>query len=313
MPAITAKSPGKTILFGEHAVVYGFPAIAVPLNSISLQTTFIGLPGEAPGTIIIRNRETGTDARFADLPQQDTIRAAIQYTTDHLSLKHLPATEISISSTIPIASGLGSSAALASALVRGFSQYLGFNLSDQQVNEIAYEVEKIQHGTPSGIDNSVVTYNRPVYYIKGKAIEFLTLDQPISIVVADTGIPTHTGEVVAQVRANREAQLELIDPLLEQMGAIAEKARQELLAGRLDALGQLMSENHHALQQLGVSCAELDKLVDSALEAGALGAKLCGSGQGGNMVAIAKAEDVNSIRDALLENGAVRALSATVE
>ena len=223
MPAITAKCPGKTIFFGEHAVVYGFPAIAVPLNSICLQTTFIGLPGEMPGTILIRNKETGTDSKFSDLPQRDTIRAAIQFTADHLSLSHLPATEITISSTIPIASGLGSSAALASALVRGFSQYLGFNLSSQQVNEIAFEVEKIQHGTPSGVDNSVVTYNQPVYYIKEKAIEFLKFGQPVTIVVADTGIPTHTGEVVSQVRAKRDNEPQLIDPLLEQIGDISKK------------------------------------------------------------------------------------------
>ena len=313
MPAITAKSPGKTIFFGEHAVVYGFPAIAVPLNSISLQTTFIGLPGEIPGTILIRNKETGTDSKFSDLPQHDTIRAAIQYTADHLSLSHLPATEITISSTIPIASGLGSSAALASTLIRGFSQYLGFNLSDQQVNEIAYEVEKIQHGTPSGIDNSVVTYNQPVYYIKGEALEFLKFGQPATIVVADTGIPTHTGEVVSQVRKKRDEKPELIDPLLKHIGDISKIAKQELLAGHLDIVGKLMGENHMALQQLGVSCPELDRLVNSAMAAGALGAKLCGSGQGGNMVAIAREADLNKIKDALMASGAVRALIATVE
>ena len=113
-------------------------------------------------------------------------------TSQALGLEHIPATEITISSTIPIASGLGSSAALAAAFIRGFSQYLGFRLDDERVNELAFEMEKLQHGTPSGIDNTVIVHQKPIYFIKGQTIEHLVLGQPITLILADTGVRSLT-------------------------------------------------------------------------------------------------------------------------
>lgn len=313
MPAISVSSPGKTILFGEHAVVYGHPAIAVPLTSIHLKASFLGLPGQAAGTIRVRNANTGQDELLSDLAVDDPVRAALQYTADYVKVPRLSATEISISSTIPIASGLGSSAALASTLIRGFSRYLGFNLSDQQINDLSYEVEKIQHGTPSGIDNTVITYKQPIYYIKGQPVQFLKFRKAITIIVADTGIPSLTKETVAQVKADLDQQPKVVKPLLEQMGLIAKNAKKELCSGNIEEIGHLMTENQDLLKQLGVSCPELDKLVAAALSAGALGAKLCGSGKGGNIVAVVHPEDAEKIKSELLANGAVSALIARVE
>lgn len=312
MPAISVKSPGKTILFGEHAVVYGHPAIAVPLNSIRLRVGLIGLPNQPQGRIIIHNHDTGQIDDLSTLEKDHPIKAAIRITANALKLKHLPATELNISSSIPIASGLGSSAALASAIIRGFSQYLGFNLSNQEINDLAFEIEKIQHGTPSGIDNSVITYNKPVYFIKDQPIKFLQFKDPVHLVIANTGIHSLTKEVVTEVRVKLEQQPENFSSLLDQIGSIAKTAKENLIKGDLEDTGQLMSENHNLLVQLGVSCPELDMLVDTAMNQGALGAKLCGSGKGGNMIALVEAQQSDKIKEALLSKGAVSALSAKV-
>jgi len=313
MPAITCKSPGKTILFGEHAVVYGFPAIAVPIDAVHLKVSILGAPDQPAGVIRIRNNDTGEDVLLSELPEQNPVKAAILFTAASLNIDRFPAATINISSTIPVASGLGSSAALAVALVRGFSQFLGFNLSNERVNNLAFEVEKIHHGTPSGIDNSVVAFNQPLYFVKGQPLEFLVFKKPLTLVVADSGIRSLTREVVAEVRNRKEQHPDSITPLLSRIGGIAETAKEELREMDLAAIGDLMNENHRLLIELDVSCPELDKLVQAARQAGALGAKLCGSGKGGNMVALAQTGQAEIIRDALKANGALNALITEVK
>jgi len=312
VPAITVKAPGKTILFGEHAVVYGHPAIAVPLNSINLKATLIGKPDQPSDTLTIRNKNSGESFFYSSLPENDPIKAAIQITANHLHLDHLPATEITLSSSIPIASGLGSSAALAVALIRGFSQFLGFNLTNEQVNSLAFKVEKIQHETPSGIDNSVITFNRPIYFIKGDPIEFLQFRKSFTIIVADTGIKSLTRESVKDVRKKLEQYPDSINPILNRIGEIARSAKVELVNGNQGNIGRLMNENHELLTQLGVSCPELDHLVQIARQHKAYGAKLCGSGKGGNIVAMADNTQSEEIKNALLEGGAISALIARI-
>ncbi len=312
MPAISVKSPGKTILFGEHAVVYGHPAIAVPIKTINLEVKLIARPDYPQGKITIQNHNSGSLEELADLEENNPIKASIRILKKAFNLDHMPAAELHISSQIPIASGLGSSAALAVAIVRGFSQYLGFNLSNQRINELAYEVEIIQHGTPSGIDNSVITYNQPVFYIKDQPIEFLKFKNPFHLILANSGIHSLTKEVVAEVRESLNQDPDRINPLLESMGEIARSAKLELTKGNLQSTGRLMTENHKLLNELGVSCSELDELVNTALDEGALGAKLCGSGKGGNMVALVEASQSSRIKQSLLAKGAVSALSTIV-
>jgi mevalonate kinase len=123
MTAITSKAPGKTILFGEHAVVYGYPAIAVPINSVQMKINIQAEPTQPADAIHILNRGTGQNVLVTDLPEQDPIRATLRIIGTELKIDHYPAATVSISSTIPIASGLGSSAALAVALIRSFSNF----------------------------------------------------------------------------------------------------------------------------------------------------------------------------------------------
>lgn len=311
MPSTSTSVPGKTILFGEHAAVYGYPAIAVPLDSIFINIKLSIRPNEND-TIII-NDDLGENLLLENIRPDHIYRTAISAILDALKLKKLPAIEIRISSNIPVSSGLGSSAALAVCLVKALSGFLGYKLNDEQINETAYRIEVFQHGTPSGIDNTVVTYNKPVLFKKGYPPTFLKTRKPLTLVVADTGVRSKTKETVAQVKMNREANPSLFNKLFENIGKIAISAKKEFENGNSEALGKLMTENHALLQKLGVSCSELDRLVEESLNQGALGAKLCGSGKGGNIVAICDDNRAKSIKASLLNNGSTNCFISKIE
>ena len=225
-------APGKIILFGEHAVVYGQPALAVPVNQVYAEAEVsdidrVGIWVDAPD---IRLR-----AEHSRLALDDALRAAIQYViakraqpdetisafTSSAQNERDKGIKIKVSSTIPLASGLGSGAAVSVAIIRALSAHLGQPFTDEQVNEIAYEVEKIHHGTPSGIDNTVVTYGKPIFFIKGQSIELLNVAKPFTIIIGDTGIPAPTKESVADVRKLWEQDKRKMETLFAATGSIS--------------------------------------------------------------------------------------------
>lgn len=311
MPAGTGAAPGKVILFGEHAAVYGQPAIAVPVQQVAARALVRPLFNAPSGRIRIQAPEVGLDADLDQLDPQHPLAAAVRFTLEAMGVQHPLAVTIKIGSTIPVAAGLGSGAAVSVAIARGLSSFLGHPLADEQVSAVAFEVEKIHHGTPSGIDNTVITYNRPVYFIKGQPLQTFTLGAPLNLVIADTGIPSPTKVTVGDVRTAWEVDSERYETLFAEIGEIAKAARRALEAGDLAAVGELMNQNHALLQQLKVSSPELDALVDAARTAGALGAKLSGGGRGGNMLALA-AGDPAPLQAALQAAGARATLHTVV-
>ena len=313
MPAISASAPGKVILFGEHAVVYGQPAIAVPVTEVAAKAIITPDPTATGGSIHITAPQINLDANFANLPSEDPIAASIRATLDALKLSQPPAFKLRVTSTIPVAGGLGSGAAVSVAIIRAVSAFLGHPLPDDQVSALAFEVEKLHHGTPSGIDNTVITYNKAVYYIKGKSIETIRIATPFSLVIADTGILAPTKETVADVRRVWESDPEPYNEIFESIGKLAVAARAAVEQGNNEALGPLMNENHELLQNLDVSSPELDKLVLAAREAGALGAKLSGGGRGGNIIALAPEGRAAEIKTAVEGAGAKSAFFTTVK
>jgi mevalonate kinase len=204
------------------------------------------------------------------------------------------------------------------ALFRALSAFLGRPLDDENVSRLAYEVEKLYHGTPSGIDNTVVTYARPVYFERSPAgdrenkIELLRVPQAFTILIADTGIPSPTGLAVGDVRRACEAEPERYEKLFTAIGESAREARSAIEGGRPEDLGTLMERNHLLLGEVGVSSPELDQLVQAALHAGALGAKLSGGGRGGNIICLVDPQAGQRIGQALLEAGAVRTILTTI-
>ena len=167
------------------------------------------------------------------------------------------------------------------AIIRALSAFLGHPLPNERISELAYEIEKIHHGTPSGIDNTVVTFQKPVYFQRGEALQTLTPTQPTYWVIADTGEKIPTREMVANVRNLYESAPETYGAIFSQIGQITRDARQALTQGDLERLGPLMNRNQLLLQDLQVSTSSLETLIATALEAGAVGAKLSGGGGGG--------------------------------
>ncbi len=310
----TATAPGKIILFGEHAVVYGQPAIAAPVSQV--RATAVVQNSPTPGIRLIAP-DLGSNILLSEAADDDAVAAVVYQFQAAAGLKDLPDLTISVSSQIPIASGLGSGAAITAAVIRALAAHLGLShlLSDAWVSDQTYEVEKIHHGTPSGIDNTVVAYERPVYFVRQKPrnrIEPFAVAKPLHLLVADTGVRSSTKDVVGDVRRQWELDPQSFNEIFADCGRIADTARQAIEVGDLTQVGQLMTKNHALLQAMTVSSPELDDLVAAALAAGALGAKLSGAGRGGNMIALVEDGEETAVYTALLSAGAKNVLNSVI-
>jgi len=312
MTAIAASAPGKIILLGEHAVVYARPAIAVPVVQVQAKTAIFANPAGQPGQVEIDAPGIGLKAGLADLPDGHPLALAIHAVREALALPELPALRMRITSSIPIASGLGSGAAVSVSLARALSAFLGRPLSDEQVNAIAFRVDKAYHGNPSGIDNTVITYAQPVYYLRDQPFQRLTIARPLTLVIGDSGIQSPTRAVVGDVRQRWQAEPGWYEALFDQIGALTNQARECLETGNYTRLGELLNTNQDLLVRLDVSSPELDRLVEAALSSGASGAKLCGAGRGGNMIALVDPDRAGQVAEALSRAGAVRTIITQV-
>jgi mevalonate kinase len=296
-------APGKVILFGEHAVVYGKPALAAPVTQVC--ATAVVRAGPPGSGVLIRALDLGQEIRLAQ-PGHPLAEAA------RLTLRWLnreePDWTVEISSTIPIASGMGSGAAVSVALMRALAAAAGRQASAADASTIAFEVEKLHHGTPSGVDNTVVAYGLPVCFVRGQSPQPLSIPRPFLLAIGDTGMSSPTRIAVSDVRARCEADPEHYQRLFERIGRVVVEASQAILSGEPDALGPLMDANHELLQEIGVSSPELDRLVSAARDAGSGGAKLSGGGRGGNMIALVMRDRVDAVACALRNAGAVRVI-----
>ncbi len=302
----TAYAPGKVILFGEHAVVYGRPAIAVPVTQVRACAIVEDRPGSQG--LVIQAKNLGLQHRLGMPLHEDhpayPLEATARHTLEWLKVEHVPSLALTVSSTVPMARGLGSGAAVATAIVRALSQHLGHTLTPQHISDLVYQTEIIHHGTPSGIDNTVVAFEQPVYFVRGQTIQILDVGKPFWLVIADTGVASPTKVAVGDVRRSWQQDCEKYEALFDRIGAIALQAKQALAYGDVKPMGMLMDENQQLLEAIDVSSPELQQLIQAARQAGAMGAKLCGAGRGGNMIALATPETAQAIATALREAGA---------
>jgi hydroxymethylglutaryl-CoA reductase len=273
------KAAGKVILLGEHAVVYGKRALALPIPGAVTATVKQAerLTLEVPGWGL--SREISRDGGGID--------AAVYRILDNLGIGR-DAFGVRVQSALPRGMGLGSSAAFAVAIVRAFDNLLGLSLGDDRVNEIAFDCEKLAHGNPSGVDNTLATFARPMLFRKRESVEVepIELAEAPPIVIACSHEPGFTHEQVAGVRARYEALPEAFGAIFDQIDALSVVGAEALVAGDYAALGQLMNVCQGLLNALGVSTPELERMVDIARRAGASGAKLTGAGGGGSIVAV---------------------------
>lgn len=304
MPVITETAPGKIILLGEHSVVYGRPAIAVPVEQVKARSSVIPNPRAEPGSIRIYAPDINLDCDLKELPDEHPLRFIVSLVLKTAGVSRIPACTIRVSSDIPLASGMGSGAAVTVSLIRAISGFIGHLFTDDTVNQLTFEVEKLFHGTPSGIDNTVITYSMPIYFQVGQPIELLEIQERVPILIGDTGVHSPTSIAVGDLRRAWQTDSLTYERIFDEVGNLVKLAKSHLESGDLHQLGHLMSENHAFLQHMGVSSKELDQLVRCALEAGALGAKLSGGGRGGNMIALVEEGTINTVADKLRSGGA---------
>lgn len=282
-----ASAGGKAILLGEHAVVHGRPALAVGLG----RHVTVRLVPQA-------------DASRAIPSTDERVRTAVARAASAFGIPETAGFALEFGGTLPIAMGLGSSAALSVALVRALAASAGVALTAARLDEVAFDLEQIFHGTPSGVDSTTAARGGALWFDKGppRRSEPIALRRSLTYVVALTGTRHETARTVASLRERAAAHPEVYAPVFDAIGALVRSARRALELGEWPTLGRFMTMNHQLLRALGVSTPELDELVERAVEAGAFGAKLTGGGGGGAALVLA-GDDPTSVLESLRAAG----------
>jgi len=300
---------GKLILLGEHSVVYGRHAIACPLP-LSMRA----LVEDTDKGVQLLIPRWGVEYELDKPPEQRrSFEKAAGTILDELGIANR-GIRIEVFPDVPRGMGLGGSAALAVAIVRALNLHFRLGLNDEEVNNLAFKSEEVAHGQPSGIDNTLATYGKPLVYRRGNPplVELLNIPQPLSLVVGMTHTQGLTAKTVGTVRAAHERLPKVYDKMFDDIDSLALQAVSAIQENRLADLGELMNINQGLLNALQVSTPELEKLIEVARDAGALGAKLTGGGGGGAMLALCANDAVSGDVKSALEQRGYEALSFTL-
>lgn len=280
-------------------MVYGLPAIATAIGS----RTTVEVQRARQYDLLDGRPETPGYKREKRAQQEDSMHRifrAMGVTDDRV--------KIILGGELVAASGVGASGASCSAIAAALNELLELGLDRTAINAVAYEGEKGYHGTPSGIDNSCSTFGGFIWFEREAAsgtvkIEPLSSGTPLSVIMGNTGITSNTTKVVEEVRRAKEKDPERFAGIFDEYRKIVLEARNLLKSGDLARVGGLMNRNHALLREIGVSSSELERLVEIALENGALGAKLTGTGRGGLMIALVTDETRDQVASAIVEAG----------
>jgi hydroxymethylglutaryl-CoA reductase len=293
----TGFAAGKVILLGEHGVVYGKHALAVPITgAISADVS-----DNAP-TAMIRIPEWNVTLTRGQADASG-IAAAVALIEKELGIAG-EKFSINLHSKLPRAMGLGSSAAFAVAITRAFNHELSLGLDDAAINAVAFACEKLAHGTPSGIDNTIATYSEAMLFQNDGELEtdIIALRETPPLVIACSSQAGLTKEQVANVRARHERNAQHYDAIFDAMDALSQDGAEALRGSDYVRLGQLMNICHGLLNSIEVSTPELESMVSIARAAGAAGAKVTGGGGGGSIVALCPGV-VSEVRAAFVAAG----------
>lgn len=292
---------GKTILFGEHFVVHGVPGIASAVDSAA-----DSIVKKAAKGINVTDERSGAKgyAEKKRLQQLESIERML--TAMGMDPKNV-GMDIWLGGNLPGFSGLGASAASSVAIARAIAEEFGLTFSDERINDIAYEAEKAYAGNPSGIDNTAATFGGLIWFKKNlsggpNSIEQLSIREPVEIIIGNTGIVANTKAMVAGVAERKEQKPDEYTAIFKQAEDLAHEGKAALQAFDLKQVGKLMNKNHTLLQQIEVSCKELDYLVELARKEGAFGAKMTGGGGGGCMLALTPGKKLQEKVAVAIEN-----------
>lgn len=280
----SGKATGKIILMGEHSVVYGKPAIAIPFFDAGISVNVVACKGPMRLTCLYHQGE------LINTPQEvEGLKALIGQICLKLNQPE-QGFHIDIQSSLPTQRGLGSSAAVSVALIRALYNYFEQPLSQQELYDLSLVSEVINHGNPSGLDSQTISLEQAIYFERGKANNPLNLNIDGVLVIADSGRQGNTAHAIAEVK-----QLLAQDPLhihqvINRLGELTDEVAQMLCSNELHACGRLLSEAQGCLKMMGVSDDGIDHLITTALHHGALGAKITGSGKGGCIIALCEDE-----------------------
>jgi hydroxymethylglutaryl-CoA reductase len=292
---------GKVVLLGEHAVVYGRHAIAAPVPM-----AIRALVEDCDDGIHLMIPRWGVEYQLARNPnERRSFERPAGVVLDALGLSGR-SMRIEVFPEVPRSMGLGGSAAMAVAIVRALDKHFRLGLSDEEVNRLAFESEKVAHGTPSGLDNTLACYGRALVYRAGDPplVEPLNVRAPIPTVIGMTGYEGLTAKTVGRVREAWKQDRKLYERIFDQIDTLTLRGVQAVQDNDLVTLGQLMNICHGMLNALQVSTPELEQLVTVARESGALGAKLTGGGGGGSIVAVCESQEaVESVVTAIRAAG----------
>ena len=278
------QAHSKIILIGEHAVVYGYPAISLPL--LEVEVTCKVVSAASPWRLY----------------EEDTLSMAVYASLEHLDIKEA-CIRCEIDSAIPEKRGMGSSAAISIAAIRAVFDYYEAELSHDVLEILVNRAEMIAHMNPSGLDAKTCLSDQPIRFIKNVGFTELEMDLSAYLVIADTGVYGHTREAIQVVQSKGKDAL----PFLYALGELTQQAEDAISRKDAEELGQILSQAHLHLKEIGVSSPEADHLVETALSHGALGAKMSGGGLGGCIIALAaNLTHAQELAERLEEKGAVQ-------
>lgn len=294
------KSHAKIILIGEHSVVYGQPAIALPLPNVA---EIVTITPRADHHRLIHS--SYYDGELEALPtKMDGVGKLIKALIDRLGGTH-DYWDLEIESALPAERGMGSSAATAIAIVRAFFDYYQQPLNRQLLLQLAAVEEEITHRSPSGLDAATAASSSPLWFIRGKVGTPIPMHLQATMVIADTGIAGATREAVTAVHQLLKRSPAIAQASIDRLGSLTKQAQAALQINEVEKLGVILLAAHKELQKLRVSNRQLDQLVDAAMANGALGAKLTGGGRGGCMFALVKTTaHAHRLANALIQAGA---------
>lgn len=300
---------GKTILFGEHFVVYGLPAVASAIGHKTIarvedarQFEFVDNRPETPGY---------------KAKKRDEISRQVEALRKHFSLDSRKPVKITLSGDLVCASGVGASAALAASISRALNEHFKLGLSDEEINKAAYIAEEAGSGTPSGIDNTCSVYGGFMIFQKNLAggpnkIEKISAKKPIEIVMANSGITQETKKVVEDVRRLKEDDSKKFEAIFGDYRKVFDEGVKAIKNGDLTLLGSLMNENQRLLAEMTLSCREVDEIITAAKNAGVLGVKLTGTGRGGSVIALTPGGSLQNKVAAAIEKAGYKTLKTKI-
>lgn len=315
---------GKVILFNEHFVVYGIPAIAsalgnktdaevVPTDDLTTSGADGSMAGE--GWVLEDRRPANPGYKIEKFDHQkesiERVLKAADFDTTKNNIK------ITLGGDLKAVGGVGASAAVCVSIARALNDEFHLGFDDNRINEIAYEGEKAYAGTPSGIDNTASTFGGLLWFAKNleggpNTMEKIKLIRPVEIVMGNTGLTANTKAAVSGVRERKEQNPEEYQKIFNESMELVKKAREKLDELNLKEVGQLMNKNHKLLQKIEVSHEKLDRLVEIAMENGAIGAKMTGGGLGGYMVALTPDTEIQDKVARAMENEGFEALRTKI-